>query len=96
MMRYRRNRASTLEGAQQPQGTSSAPMAASGVVGQQAAPNTSAAPWAVYQGGAKPAPGQQVPQQSAVPSAQQQAALRKVKLSEIIVFMLRLKCSICI
>ncbi len=80
MMRYRRNRASTLEGAtQQPQPTSSAPMPSAGYGAPQQNGST---PWAVYQGGAKPVGGQAPVQgnMNAAPGAQsaQQAAMRKV------------------
>jgi hypothetical protein len=81
MMRYRRNRASTLEGTQQTQPSSAAAMpsatygAASG-----------STPWAVYQGGAKPVGGQ-VPIQggsnvntSTAAQSAQQAAMRKVRM----------------
>lgn len=80
MMRYRRNRATTLEGAaQQPQTSNVAPMPSNGY--GAAAGST---PWAVYQGGAKPVSGQ-VPMQSAnmnsasAAQAAQQAAMRKVR-----------------
>ena len=79
-MRYRRNRASTLEGTQQPQTTTGSAMPSAGY----GAPSGST-PWAVYQGGAKPIAGQ-VPMQgganvntSSAAQSAQQAAIRKVR-----------------